>query len=148
MFVYFSQYTPINKRLAPKLRRLKMNWTEKVVNVKWIEMLFECEVLFSLTNFTLLAQISDLDVLHQVLSKLSSKCFYRFDVKWDVMDQVSVSETSNILSNTFEQFKGPTPIELELFLRGDMYSIRAMTLPRMDPFLFVDLYLGENIVHG
>ncbi len=149
MFVYFSQYTPINKRLAPNLRRLKMNWVEKVVNVKSIEQLFECDVLFSLTNFTLLAQINDLNVLHNVLSKLSSQCFYRFDVKWNVIDEeVSLLDTSNVLSKTFEQLKGPMPIELELFLKRDNYSIRAMTLPRMDGFFCVDLYLRKYMVHG
>ena len=44
--------------------------------------------------------------------------------------------------------KGPIPIELELCVKRDMYSIRAMTLPRMGVFFCVDLYLRENIVHG
>lgn len=148
MFIYFSRYSPINKRLAPNLRRLKLNWVEKVVNMKSIEMLFECDVLLSLTNFTLLGQISDLDVLQNVLPKLSSECLYRFDVTWYVTDDVSLSDTSDILSNTFEQLKGPVPVELELTVKMDTYSIRAMTLPRMDVFFCVDLYLRENIVHG
>ena len=100
--VYFGQYIPINKRLAPNLRRLKMIWVEKIINVKSIEMLFKCDVLFSLTNLTLLAQIRDLDVLHNILSKLSSQCSYRFDVTWYVVDELSLLDTSDILSNTFE----------------------------------------------
>ena len=130
------------------MRRLKIYWAEKVLHVKSIEMLFECDVLFALTNFTLLAEITDLNVLQNFLSKLSSQCLYRFDVTWYVMDEVSLSDTSNILSNTLEQLKGPMTIELELSLKGDMYSIRAMTLPRMDVFLFTDMHLHENIVHA
>ena len=145
MFVYFSQYIPINKRLAPNLRRLKMNWIEEI-NLKSIEMLFEDDVLFSLTNFTLLAKITDLDVLHNVLSKLSSQCLYRFDVTWNAMDdEVSLSDTSDILSNTSEQLKGPVPIALELSSERDHYSMRAMTLPRMDSLFSV--FLFQNAVH-
>lgn len=147
-FVSFSQYTPINKRLAPKLRRLKMYWIEKIIKMKSIDMLFESDVLFSLTNFTFLAPIDDLNVLHHVLSKLSSQCLYRFDVTWCVMDDIWLSDTSDILSNTFDQLKGSIPIELEVYLEQDEYSIRAMTLPRMDVFFPVDLYLRDNIVHG
>ncbi len=148
MLVYFSQYSPIDKRLAPNLRRLKLNCVNKIVDVKSIEMLFEDDVFFSLTNFTLLAEITDLDVLHKVLSKLSNQCVYRFDVLWAVKDDVSLSDTSDILSNTFQQLKGPIPIELELTVKRDTYSVRAMTLPRMDVFFSVALHLGQNIVHG
>ena len=122
-----------------------MNWTEEI-NLKSIEMLFEDEVLFSLTNFTLLAKITDLDVLHNVLSKLSSQCLYRFDVSWNVMDdEVSLSDRSDVLSNTFEQLKGPMAIELELSSKQDHYSMRAMTLPRMDSLFSV--FRFENTVH-
>ena len=145
MSVYFSQNTPINKRLAPNLRRLKMNWTEEI-NLKSIEMLFEDDVLFSLTNFTLLAKITDLNVLHNVLSQLSSQCLYRFDVSWNVMDdEVPLSHRSDVLSNTFEQLKGPMAIELELSSKQDHYSMRAMTLPRMDSLFSV--FRFENTVH-
>ena len=146
-FVCFSKSTPVNKRLAPNLRRLETNWVEEI-DFKSIEMLFEDEVLFSLTNFTLLAKITDLDVLLNVLSKLSSQCSYRFDVSWNVMDdEVSLLNTTDILWNIFEQFKRSTPIELELSSRGNHYLMRAMTLPRMDVSLFVDSYLDKNIVH-
>ena len=119
------------------LRRLKTNWV-KEINLKSIEMLFEDDVLFSLTNFTLLGQITDFDVVHNVLSKVSSQCSYRFDVTWDVMDdEVSLPDTSNILLKTFEQLKGPIPIELEFSSKRDYYSIRAMTLPRMDSFFSI-----------
>jgi hypothetical protein len=111
-------------------------------------MLFEDDVFSSLTNFTLLGEITDLDVLHKVLSKLSNQCVYRFDVLWAVKDDVSLSDTSDILSNTFQQLKGPIPIELELTVKRDTYSVRAMTLPRMDGFFSVALHLGRNIVHG
>ena len=121
---------------------------EKIINVESIDMLFESDVLFSLTNFTLLAQIDNLNVLHHVLSKLSSQCLYRFDIMWDVMDDLFLSDASTILSNTFEQLKGPMPIELELSFKVEKYYIRAMTSPRMDVFCPVNWYICDNIVHG
>jgi len=109
-----------------------MNWAEEI-DLKSIEMLFDDDVLFSLIQFTLLAKMTDLDVLHNVLSKLSNQCSYRFDVSWNLKeDEVSLSDTSNILSKTFEQIKGSIPVELELSSEGNHHSMRAMTLPRMD----------------
>lgn len=79
-----SQYTPINKHLAPNLRHLKLNWIKTIIDMKSIEMLFECDVLLSLAQFTLSARIRNVDVLLSVLSKLSSQCLYRFDVIADM----------------------------------------------------------------
>ena len=117
-----------------------MNWVQEI-NLKSIEMLFDDDVLFSLIQFTLLANITDLDVLHNVLSKLSGQCSYRFDVRWNVMnDEEPLSDPNSILSKTFEQFKGPMTIDLELSLEGNHYSIRAMTLPRIDPSFSIFLF--------
>jgi len=121
---------------------------ENVITVKSIEKLFERDVLFSLTNFTLLAKIAGPDVLHNLLSMLSSQCLYSFDVKWFVKSVVSLPETSKILSDTFQQLKGPVPIELELSLEENMHSIRAVTVPRIDTTLYVYSYLHINTVHG
>jgi len=156
-FIHFSRVTPINKRLAPNLRRLNINWIanvvtvepiENVITVKSIEKLFEHDVLFSLTNFTLLAKIAGPYVLQNLLSMLSSQCLYSLDVNWFVGTVVSLPETSAILSDTFQQFKGPVPIELELSLEENMYSIRAVTVPRMDRSLCVYSYLHKNTMHG
>jgi hypothetical protein len=116
--------------------------------VKSIKELFEHDVLFSLTKFTLLAKIAGPCVLHNLLSMLSSQCLYSLDVKWFLGTVVSLPETSNILSDTFEQLKGPVPIELELSLEKNMYFIRAVTVPRMDRSLCVYSYLHKNTVHG
>ena len=61
---------------------------------------------------------------------------------------VSVPNPNKILSKTFEKLKGLIPIELELYLKGKMYSIRAVTIPRMDKSLCVYSYLDKNTVHG
>jgi len=116
--------------------------------VESIKEIFEHGVLFSLKNFTLLAEIAGCDVLHNLLSMLSSQCLYSLDVKWFVGTVVSLLETSKILSNTFQQLKGPVPIELELSLKKHMYSIRAVTVPRTDRSLCVYSYLYKNTVHG
>lgn len=100
-----------------------MNWVEEI-NLKAIEMLFEDDVLFSLTNFILLAEITDLDVLHNILSKLSSQCSYRFDVNWKInKDEVSLSD-SNIVLNTCEQLETPMSIDVELYSSYDITKNR------------------------
>ena len=131
---------PINKCLVPNLRRLKMNWVREI-NLKSIGMLFGDDVLFSLTKFALLAKMTELDVLHNVLSKLSNQCSYRFDVTWNLKeDGMALSDTNNILSKTFQQLKGSMPIELQLSSTGNDHSMRAMTLPRMDSCFSVRLF--------
>ena len=121
-----------------------MNWIEEI-NLKSIEMLFADDVLFSLTNFALLAKMTDFDVLENVLSKLSNQCLCRFDVTWVLKeDEVALSDMSNILSKTFEQLKGSMPVELELSSKRNHHSIRAMTLPRMDSCF--SIFLFENTV--
>ncbi|CAF5070606.1 unnamed protein product [Rotaria magnacalcarata] len=79
---------------------------------------------------------------------LYSQCLYSFDAIWSVRTVVSLSETSKILFDTFQQLKELAPIELELSLQENKYSIRALTVPRMDKCLCVDLYLHKNTVHG
>ncbi|CAF3946870.1 unnamed protein product [Rotaria sp. Silwood2] len=79
---------------------------------------------------------------------LASQCLYSFDVDWSVTTVVSLRQTSKILSETFQQLKSPIPIELQLRLEEDMYSIRAVTIPRMDKYLSVYCYLRQNTVHG
>ena len=123
---------PINKRLAPNLRRLKMNWGGEI-NLKSIEMLFDDDVLFSLTNFRLLANINSVYVLCNVLSKLSIQCLYQIDVMWNVLnDHMSLPETINVLSNAFERLKEPIPIELDLPSANENNMMRTITLPRTD----------------
>ncbi|CAF4993496.1 unnamed protein product [Rotaria sp. Silwood1] len=118
------------------------------MNLESINELFERDVLFSLMNFSLLADVAGLHVLHNLQFMLSSQCLYSFDIRWSVKTVVSISETSKILFDTFQQLKGPVPIELELSLLKDMYDIRALTVPRMDKWLYVYTYLHKNIVHG
>jgi hypothetical protein len=147
-FIYYSQITSINKRLAPNLRRLKIRWFGSMLNLGSVNKLFECDILSSLTHFSLEARMAGPYVLGNLLSMLSKQCSYFFDVHWSVTPAVTLSETSNILSNTFQQFKGSTPIELELTLEKDDYSIRALTPPKLDRHLSVYSYLRNNVVHG
>ncbi|CAF2821266.1 unnamed protein product [Rotaria sp. Silwood2] len=143
-----NRITLINKRLAPNLRRLKIKWFGPVIDLESVNKLFERDVLFSLTSFTFLARIDGPHVLHNLLSMLSSQCLYSLDVKWFVETIISLSETGKILCNIFQQLKGSMPIELELSLEENMYSIRAVTLPKMDKSLYVYFYLHKNSVHG
>ncbi|CAF4472188.1 unnamed protein product [Rotaria sp. Silwood2] len=143
-----NRITLINKRLSPNLRRLKIKWFGPLIDLESVNKLFERDVLFSLTNFTFLARIDGPHVLHNLLSMLSSQCLYSFNVKWFMETIISLSETGKILCNTFQQLKGSMPIELELSLEENMYSIRAVTLPKMDKSLYVYFYLHKNSVHG
>ncbi len=140
--------TLINKHRAPNLRQLKIKWFGPVIDLESVNKLFERDVLFSLTNFTFLAGIDGPHVLHNLLSMLSSQCLYSFDVKWFVRTVISLSETSKILSDTFQQLKGSMPIELKLSLQENWCFIRAVTLPKMDKSLDVYFYLHKNTVHG
>ncbi|CAF4097305.1 unnamed protein product [Rotaria sordida] len=138
---------PINKHQASNLRRLKLNWNGRINTVDSINKLFERDVLFSLTNLKLWARMAGSHVLHHLLSMLSSQCLYSFDVKWFVESVVSLSDTSNILSDTFQQLKGPVSIELQLTLEENYYYVRAVTVPRMDKHICVYSYL-DNAVHS
>jgi hypothetical protein len=152
LLIYFSRIIPINKRLAPNLRRLLIGWNRCINSVKSINQLFDRDVLFSLTKFTLSAKMAGPHVLNDLLSMLSPQCLYSFDIEWSVSSALSLSETSKILSDTFQQLKGSVPIELELCLEINcippMYSIRVITLPRMDRYLSIYLYLNKNNVQG
>jgi hypothetical protein len=116
--------------------------------MKSINKLFKPDVLFSLTNFILLAKIDDSHVLRNLVSMLSNQYLYSFDVKWFGSNGVSVANTDKILSNIFQKLKGSVPIELELSLQENMHSVRAVTIARMDKSLSVDSYLDKNTVHG
>jgi len=148
LLIYFSRAIPINKRLAPNLRRLNIDWNGNVVTLESINQLFEHDVLFSLTNFTFSANIDGPYIVYNLLSMLSSQCLYSFDVNWSVRTIVSLPEASKILCDTFQQIKGSVPVELELYLEENMYYIRAVTVPRMDNYFCVYSYLRKNIVHG
>jgi len=119
-----------------------------MIDLKSVNKLFERDVLFSLTNFTLWASMTGLHVLHNLLSMLSSQCLYSLDVNWCVSSIGPLPETSNILFNTFQQLKGPVPIELELFLESNVCFIRAVTVPRMDKSLCVYSYQYKNTMDG
>ena len=146
--IYFSRIIPINKRLAPNLRRLKIKWFNSIIKLKSMNKLFEHDVLFSLTHFTLLGKITGCHFLLNLVSMLSNQCLYSFDVKWLVRIPMSVPNTDEILSDTCQNLKGSVPIELELSLKEDMYSIRATTIPRMNKSLCVYSYLDKNPMHG
>ncbi|CAF4474938.1 unnamed protein product, partial [Rotaria sp. Silwood2] len=142
-----NRVIPINRHLAPNLRYLNIKWNDCIMNVKSINELFERDVLFSLTNFILVAHVNGPYVLHNLLSMLSSQCLYSFYVIWSVAIVMIPLETNKILSDTFEQLKGPVPIELKLSFEENMYSITAVTLPRMEKYFCIHSYL-HNSVHG
>jgi hypothetical protein len=116
------------------------------MNVDSINELFELDVLFSLTKFSLSAEVDGSYVLQDLRSMLSSQCLYSFDVIWSVGSVISLSDTSKILSDTFQQLKGRVPIELQVSLEENWYYVRAVTVPRMDKHLYVYTYL-HNTVH-
>lgn len=140
--------TSINKCIAPNLCRLRLIWFNTIMNVDSINKLFEIDVLFSLTKFSLSAQLNDPNVLQDIRSKLSSQCLYSFDVMWHVKHLVSLSESDTVFFNTFHQLKGSIPIKLEIYLLLYKYFIRASTIPLEDTELRVSSYLDKDTVHG
>ena len=61
---------------------------------------------------------------------------------------ILLSDTSVILLDTFRQLKGRVPIELELALDTNGYSIRALTVPTIDKSLCAFTYLDKNTIRA
>jgi hypothetical protein len=138
----------IDKPLLPNLRRLKIT-SECNTPVKGLlDRLFDRDVLFSLTNFTLVGMVTGSDVIRNLLSMLSQECSYKLIVRWNVKTTIPLLDRSIILLDTFRQLKGRVPIELELSLYNDGYFIEAFTLPRINKSLDASAYLNENIVRA
>lgn len=148
MLIYFSRVFSIDKRLTPNLRRLKISSKYNVHAMELPDGLFDRDVLFSLTNFTLVGIVPGLYVVRKLLSMLCHQCSYILNVRWHVKTAISLSDTSVILLDTFRQLKGRVPIELELSLYGNSYSIRALTVPTIDKSLCAYSYLDKNIVRA
>jgi len=147
LLIHFSRITSISKYLVPNLCRLKIAWFNTIMNVDTINELFEVDVLFSLTKFTLWGRVDGANVLQHIRSKLSSQCLYSFDVEWHVKNVVSLSESDKIFFNTFHQLKGSIPIQLQMYSLINKYFIRASTIPMVDTDLHVSSYLNINFVH-
>ncbi|CAF4278475.1 unnamed protein product, partial [Rotaria sordida] len=103
------QISRIDKRLVPNLRRLKITLKYDTNAMDLLDQLFDHNVLFSLTKFTLEGMVTGPNVVS----------------KWIVKTTISLSNTSSILLNTLQQLKERIPIELELCLYNDSYSIKA-----------------------
>jgi hypothetical protein len=146
--IHFSRITSISKYLVPNLWRLKIAWFNTIMNVDSINELFQVDVLFSLTKFTLSGEVDGPNVLQHIRSKLSSQCLYSFVVEWHVKNVVSLSESDNIFFNIFHQLKGSVPIQLKMYLLMGKYYIRASTIPMVDTDLYVSFYLDKKTVHG
>ncbi len=134
------------------MRRLNIEWDGLITGKSFIEF-FERDVLFSLMKFTLFATIDSPHFLRYLLPMFSSQCLYSFGVTWFVKTTVSLSETSKILLDTFQELKGSAPIELELSITDmsgieNMYFMTAITIPNMKKYLDVDSYLDKKTVSG
>ncbi|CAF0774666.1 unnamed protein product [Rotaria sordida] len=133
---YKNQISRIDKRLVPNLRRLKITLKYDTNAMDLLDQLFDHNVLFSLTKFTLEGMVTGPNVVSKLLSMLCHQCSYTYIVRWIVKTTISLSNTSSILLNTLQQLKERIPIELELCLYNDSYSIKAFTLPRKDKSLY------------
>jgi hypothetical protein len=148
LLIYSSRAFSIDKRLVPNLRRLKITSKYDSRAVELLDRLFDPYVLFSLTKFTLLGMVTGADVVRNLLSMLHQQCLYVLNVIWFVKATVSLSNTNAILLDTFRQLKGRVPIQLELSLGENDYSITALMVPRIDRSLCAYTYLDKNIVTG
>ena len=113
-----------------------------------LDQLFDHDVLFSLTNFTLLGLVSGAEIVRNLVSMLCHQCTYTLMVRWHVKTMISLSDTSVILLNTLRQLQGRIPIELEISLYHDGYCIKASTIPIIDRYLCVNNYSNKNFVCG
>lgn len=148
ILIYFSRVSCIDKRLLPNVRRLKITSEYNTHDNVLLDRLFDRDVLFSLTNFTLVGMVTGSDVIRNLLSMLSQECSYKLIVRWTVKTTIPLLDRSVILLDTFRQLKGRVPIELELYLYEGGYFIKAFTLPRSNKSLDASAYLNENIVRA
>lgn len=150
LFIHFRRSSFISKRIAPNLRHLFIYW-DGLITLKSFTELFDRDILISLMKFKLYAEIDSPHFLHNLLSILSSQCLYSFDVDWFVKSTVPLPEISKILSDTCEQMKGLMTKELEIsvvYLNNINHTchMRAVTIPRMNKYLYVDSYLDKRMV--
>jgi hypothetical protein len=148
LLIYFSRVSSIDKRLVPNLRRLKIRSKYNMNTMELPDGLFDRDVLFSLTHFTLVGMVTGPYIVRNLLSMLSHQCSYVLNVRWCVENAILLSHTSVILLDTFRQLKGPVPIELELSLYPNGYSIIALTIPIIDKYLSAFTYLNKNTVRA
>ncbi|CAF4300244.1 unnamed protein product [Rotaria sp. Silwood2] len=83
----------IDKRLVPNLRCLKITLKYDINAMELLDKLFDHDVLFSLTKFTLEGIVTGPNVVSKLLSMLCHQCSYTYIV------QCQVPETLHILIN-------------------------------------------------
>ena len=129
IYVLFNDDLPINRRMVPHLSHLSINWKNTVVTIEDLTLLFDTEVLSSLSHFSLTGKMATTNDLRQLLSILSTQCSTSFDIR--IYERISLvrSDASRVLLETFRQVESRTPIELTSELRSDSYRIQAVTLP-------------------
>jgi hypothetical protein len=148
LLIYFSRISSIDKRLVPNLRRLKIRSEYNMHNMELLDGLFDDDALFSLTHFTLVGMITGPYIVRKLLSMLNHQCSYVLNVRWYAKTVILLSDASAILLDTFRQLKGPVPIELELTVEINGYSIRALTVPIIDKYLSAYNYLHKYIIRA
>ena len=113
---------------------------------------FERDLINALTKFKLNAHIDSPHFLHHLPLILSSQCSYSFIVDWYVKNTVPLPEINQILSDTCEQLKGLMSMELEISVisldNSHTCHMRAVTIPRMNKYLYIDSYFDKRTVIG
>ena len=109
LIINFSRISKINKNLVPNLRRLKITLDNYIDNVEPLDQLFDHNVLFSLTNFTLLGLVTGFKVVRNLLSMLCHYCSYKLMVTWHVETMIPLSDTNIILLDIFRQLQSRIP---------------------------------------
>ncbi|CAF0750078.1 unnamed protein product [Adineta steineri] len=110
-----NRVSNINKHLVPNLRRLKITLNNDIRDVESIDQLFDHDVLFSLTNFTLVGIVTGSRVVRNLLSVLSDQCSYTLMVHWRVRTMISYSDTNSKL------------VTGEETVQRDQYEYRVIT---------------------
>ena len=145
-FFLFSDDLPINRRVVSNLCRLSITCSDTSMTFADLTRLFDLEVLYSLSHFSLVGRVSSTSVVQQLLSILSVQCSYSFDVYWYDTPRLTRSEASKILVNTCRQLKSRKPIELTLKLCSDMYKIQLRTLPRRELHIDIDRAAESELI--
>ncbi|UJR14510.1 hypothetical protein I4U23_001506 [Adineta vaga] len=143
-----NRISNINRQLVSNLRRLKITLKHYNSSVDSVDQIFDRDVWFSLTKFTLLGPVAGPTSIRNLLSMLSSHCSYTLMVTWHVQNMISLSDTSTILLDTFRQLQSRIPIEVQLSLNDHNYCIVVLTIPQIKSILYDNEFTSKNTVYA
>ena len=139
---------PIEQSTVPHLRRLKIRWNNHSYldeitlshQVPWD--LFDRDVFFHLTHFSLMAAHFESHVVPHLLSMLSGQCSYSLDIRRGESAEPSIGV--NVVLHAIQQLKGRQPVQVEFNADSKPVNLHAFTVPSKRRELDLARYLSSR----